>query len=361
MEEYIKEKFYSDYLEGLKEFIRIPSLSPIFDAEWETNKSLDKQCEHLQKFVRDQDLKGCTMHVLRDEGKTPFLIVKVEPFGDTESKEQVLMYGHMDKQPFGDGWNTDPCDPVTIDGRLYGRGSSDDGYALFTAVTAIKACQALGKSHPRIVITIEGSEEGETDDLIHYLKTYKHLLDDPSLVICLDSVAFTEDTVTITSSLRGCISFDLKASVAANNIHSGMGGGVCPNPYHILNCALMRVQDFKTQEVIEELQLKEIPPHRLAEVTYMGENLEHLGQSLPLLDTTKSMAHSQSAGDAKKENVQLHINSFWRSQLAVIGVEGVPTDINSAGNVIYKDMKFRCSMRIPPHISAKFVVDTLRE
>ena len=148
MEEYIKQKFETDYLEGIKEFIRIPSLSPLFDPEWETNKSLDKQCEHLQKFVRDQDLQGCTMHVLRDEGRTPFLIVKVAAFGDTQSKEQVLMYGHMDKQPFGEGWNTDPCDPVTIDGRLYGRGSSDDGYALFTAVTAIKACQAVGGSHP---------------------------------------------------------------------------------------------------------------------------------------------------------------------------------------------------------------------
>ena len=50
------------------------------------------------------------------------------------------MYGHMDKQPFGEGWNTDPCDPVIKDGWLYGRGSSDDGYALLTAVTALKAC-----------------------------------------------------------------------------------------------------------------------------------------------------------------------------------------------------------------------------
>lgn len=50
------------------------------------------------------------------------------------------MYGHLDKQPYGDGWKTDPCDPVIKDGILYGRGSSDDGYALFTAIFAIKAC-----------------------------------------------------------------------------------------------------------------------------------------------------------------------------------------------------------------------------
>jgi len=37
------------------------------------------------------------MHVLKEDGKTPFLIVKVEKFGDTQCKEEVLMYGHMDK------------------------------------------------------------------------------------------------------------------------------------------------------------------------------------------------------------------------------------------------------------------------
>ncbi len=50
------------------------------------------------------------------------------------------MYGHMDKQPYGDGWTTHPADPVIIDDRLYGRGSSDDGYAFFTAVLSVKAC-----------------------------------------------------------------------------------------------------------------------------------------------------------------------------------------------------------------------------
>ena len=271
------------------------------------------------------------------------------------------MYGHLDKQPFGDGWKTDPCDPVIKDGWLYGRGSSDDGYALFTAITSIKACQALGKSHPKVVITIEGSEEGEIFDLIHYLKKHKELLDSPTLVVCLDSVAFTEETITITSSLRGCINFDIKAIVAENNTHSGMGGGVVPNPYNILNCLLMRIQNFKTQEVIPELQLKEIPKHRLEDMDYMGNNLAHMTKGLPMFDSTKSMAYYANPTDPKKENIQLHINNFWRSQLAVIGIEGLPTNIASAGNVIYKDIKFRCSLRIPPQLSSQKVVEILKE
>jgi acetylornithine deacetylase/succinyl-diaminopimelate desuccinylase-like protein len=110
--------------------------------------------------VKSQDLKGATIIPLKDEGKSPFLIVDVAAT-DSANQNVVLLYGHMDKQPFGEGWNTNPTDPVIIDGILYGRGSSDDGYAFFSAVLAIKACQANGLSHPRCVITIEGSEEGE--------------------------------------------------------------------------------------------------------------------------------------------------------------------------------------------------------
>ncbi len=75
----------------------------------------------------------------------------------------------MDKQPYGEGWTTDPADPVIKDGIMYGRGSSDDGYAFFTSVLAIKACQELNLKHPKCVITIEGSEEGELEDLVYYL------------------------------------------------------------------------------------------------------------------------------------------------------------------------------------------------
>ena len=138
-----------------------------------------------------------------DEGKTPFLIVDIEAT-DPSKPFTVLLYGHMDKQPFGEGWDTDPCDPVIKDGYLYGRGAVDDGYAFFTAVLAIKACQEHGLPHPRCVITIEGSEEGEIDDLVYYMAKYKDLLGSPDLVICLDAGGFSNQTLGIVTTLKGC-------------------------------------------------------------------------------------------------------------------------------------------------------------
>ena len=70
------------------------------------------------------------------------------------------MYGHMDKQPWGEGWaeGLGPLDPVLKDDHVYGRGASDDGYALYASLLSLKACQALNLSHPKPYIIIEGSE-----------------------------------------------------------------------------------------------------------------------------------------------------------------------------------------------------------
>jgi acetylornithine deacetylase/succinyl-diaminopimelate desuccinylase-like protein len=145
----------------------------------------------------------------------------------------VLFYGHMDKQPYGSGWvrSLNPCEPKVIDGKLYGRGSVDDGYAFFSAVSAIKACQELKLGHPRIVITIEGSEEGEIHDLLHYMGNYRHLLGTPDLVICLDTYAASQNSMSITSSLRGSMTFDLTATVATQSVHSGFASGILPSPF----------------------------------------------------------------------------------------------------------------------------------
>ena len=64
----------------------------------------------------------------------------VEPSNENV-KSNVMLYGHLDKQPYGEGWNEDlnPTDPVRKGDLMYGRGSSDDGYSAFTCMLAVKA------------------------------------------------------------------------------------------------------------------------------------------------------------------------------------------------------------------------------
>jgi len=96
----VKEHFYAEYLEGLKEFVRIPSLAPLFDDQWKENRALFKQMAHLKQFAEARGIKGMVIKDIEDEGRSPFLIVDVEAnAGNTDRvpDQQVLMYGHMDK------------------------------------------------------------------------------------------------------------------------------------------------------------------------------------------------------------------------------------------------------------------------
>lgn len=73
------------------------------------------------------------------------------------------------------------------DGKLWGRGTADDGYACFGAILSIKACIARKAEYPRVVIIIEADEESFGTDLPYYLKKYKEKLGNPQLIVCLDS------------------------------------------------------------------------------------------------------------------------------------------------------------------------------
>lgn len=133
------------------------------------------------------------------------------------------------------------------------------------------------------------------------MKTYKHLLGHPDIVICLDAGGTTHETLTITSSLRGCVNFDLCAKVASNNMHSGMASGIVPNPFNILINLLERVQDFKSHTVVPEFDV-EIPEYRLKECEEVVKMIPPIKDSHPLLSSTKSLAHSHES-----ESLQLLI------------------------------------------------------
>jgi hypothetical protein len=73
-----------------------------------------------------------------------------------------------------------------------------------------------------------------------------------------------------------------------------------------------------------------------------------LTEGLPLLATTKNVASKYHGEPDAKENLELHLNNWWRPQLTVIGIEGLPSNLSMAGNAIVKELKFRCSMRLAP-------------
>ncbi|TDI42336.1 MAG: M20/M25/M40 family metallo-hydrolase, partial [Acidobacteria bacterium] len=191
-------------LPTLHEYIKIPNVSPLFDKEWATNGFLDQAVKLAADWVRSRNIPGLEMEIVRLEGRTPLLYIEIPG----KSDETILLYGHLDKQPpmlpWADG--LDPYKPVVRDGKLYGRGGADDGYAVFGSLTAIEALEKQGLPHGRCVVIIECCEESGSPDLPAYIDHLKDRIGTPSLVVCLDSGCGNYDQFWVTTSLRGMIS-----------------------------------------------------------------------------------------------------------------------------------------------------------
>jgi acetylornithine deacetylase/succinyl-diaminopimelate desuccinylase-like protein len=97
--------------------------------------------ELVDQYINQLELQGMSKQVFQPEGSCPLIVYVVEPTqGCTKN---VMLYGHLDKQPWMDGWDEGlgPCDPVIRGEYLYGRGGADDGYSAFSCMLAIKNLQ----------------------------------------------------------------------------------------------------------------------------------------------------------------------------------------------------------------------------
>ena len=138
---------------ALCEYVRIPNKSPLFDPDWERHGHMERAVELMAEWCRRQPIAGLSLRISRLPGRTPLIFIEVPPQGHTRG-DTVLLYGHLDKQPEFTGWQEGlgPWQPVLRDGRLYGRGAADDGYAVFASLTAIAALQAHNVPHARCVV-----------------------------------------------------------------------------------------------------------------------------------------------------------------------------------------------------------------
>src|ERR1700755_1610126 len=168
-------------VDRLTAYIRIPNKSPMCDPDWERNGYMEAAINLMAEWCRAQPVAGMRVEVRRLPGKTPLLFIDVPG----ELPGCVLLYGHLDKQPEFTGWlpGLGPWEPVIRDGKLYGRGGADDGYACFSSIAAIAALKAQGVPLARCVLLIEACEESGSFDLPAHLEALGEELGHPSLVV----------------------------------------------------------------------------------------------------------------------------------------------------------------------------------
>lgn len=333
-----------EILPSLADYVRIPALSPAFDRDWATTGALHRAVQHLHDWVaaRLHRLPGATVEIVELPGRTPVLFVDV-PAADGSSgpdADTVLLYGHYDKQPPTDGWDAGlgPWTPVVRDGRLYGRGAADDGYALFASFAAIETARATGGAHARCVILIEGSEESGSPDLPAYVEALAGRIGSPSLMVCLDSGCADYERLWLTTSLRGLVAGTLTVRIATEGKHSGAVGGVVPSTFRIARMLLDRVEDAATGRVLLAHANVPIPPERAQQAAALIEAVGDGIDALPLLPGVDVRTRPAA---------EIELDRTWRPALHVTGADGFPS-VDVAGNVLRPFTSLKLSLRLPP-------------
>src|SRR5579871_6733445 len=228
------QQHHQDYLEGLKTFLRIPSISTLSEHKPDIRKAAE--------FVRDELTKAglAQAQLIEGEGNP---LVYAEWLG-APGKPTLLFYGHYDVQPPDplDEWSSPPFEPSVRDQNIYARGSSDDKGQTYIQLKAVEGfLKSLGRLPVNIKFLIEGEEEVGGEHIEAFVPKNPEKLRADAAIIC-DTEMFAPELPTITTGLRGLVYTEVEARGAAQDLHSGMYGGAAPNPVQALAEIISRLK-----------------------------------------------------------------------------------------------------------------------
>ncbi len=348
--EFVNAMWDDSIIPEISEYIRIPNKSPHFDPDWEQHGHMEKAVQMLEAWSQQQPVKGMTVEIVRIEGRTPILLCDIP--GDSD--EVVLLYGHYDKQPEFSGWDEDldPWKPVIKDGKLYGRGGADDGYAIFGSLAAIMALQEQGIPHAHCVVLIEGCEESGSFDLPYYIDLLEDRIGSPDLVVCLDAECGNYEQLWCTTSLRGNLTGTLRVDVLTEGVHSGSSSGIVPSSFRVLRKLLSRIEDEDSGQITLESLHVDIPEERVDQAKEAAAVLGDL--------TYQKFPWAVDGATPAESPHELLLNNTWRPTLSITGADGLPALVD-AGNVLLPFNTLKLSFRLPPSCNAAGAAAAIKE
>jgi acetylornithine deacetylase/succinyl-diaminopimelate desuccinylase-like protein len=303
--------------EELEELVRIPSVSaPDFDGN-----EVRRSAEAVAELLRSSGVGE--VRLLEIEGAHPAVYgeIAAPPGAPT-----VLLYAHHDVQPPGpaEEWDTAPFDPTERDGRLYGRGSSDDKAGVILHTAAIRAFQ--GSLPVGIKLFIEGEEEVGSTNVGAFMSEYGDLLA-ADVVVIADSGNLAEGVPSLTTSLRGLVDCVVDVETLDTAVHSGEFGGPFPDAITVLARMIASLHDDEGNVAVAGLVQGEA-----ADVDLTEEDLREQTGAVAGLELTGSGSLT---------------SRMWRKPAIAVLALDAPA-ISHAINQIVPRASAKISMRIPP-------------
>lgn len=314
-------KNFDDLVKVLKDFVAIPSVSsPSFDQKY-----VEQSAEFVADLFKAEGLDIKILKATTESGLQSRPAVVGSLMVD-ENAPTVLLYAHHDVQPPGnaDTWDSDPFEAVERNGRLYGRGSADDGAGIIAHLGAIRLLKEdLGVN---VKVFIEGEEEIGSPTFKDFLETYRdELIAD--VIIVADSANWKVGEPSLTSSLRGAIEVTVDVKCLDHALHSGVYGGPILDANVLAAKLIASLHDDNGDVAVKGLVSSD-----KAEVVYPEDELRKSAGTVDGL---------QLAGTG-----DLAARLWYKPAISVIGMD--ITSVALCSNTIAPKCTFVLSMRVAP-------------
>jgi len=218
---YIREH-EARFLEELKEFIRIPSVSTLPEHEGDVRRAAQFVASSLQQA-------GLENVEIIPTAKHPLVYAE---WLHAAGQPTVLCYGHYDVQPPDplEEWRTPPFEPTLRDGNLYARGAVDDKGQMHMHVKAIEALMKVaGRLPVNVKFLVEGEEEIGGASIAKYVAEHPDKLK-ADVALVSDTAMYADGLPTLCIGLRGLMYTEVECTGPMRDLHSGLYGGAAPNP-----------------------------------------------------------------------------------------------------------------------------------
>ena len=310
----------------LEHLVRIPGIA------WEAfdSKNLDLSAETIAKLFRDTgvfELVEVRRASIDGKPGSPAVVARRAA---RNGKPQILLYAHHDVQPPGDEtvWETSPFEPVTKDGRMYGRGAADDKAGIVSHLAAIRTLVEICGPDFEVGISvfIEGEEEAGSPTFRPFLEQNQDILKADCIVVA-DSGNWSETIPALTATLRGLVSQEIEVKTLDHALHSGMYGGAVPDAMTATIRLLASLHDSAGDVAVAGLHVG-----KAADLPYSDADLR---RDSGLLDGVSQIGSGTI------------LDRIWnKPSITVIGMD-VPS-VALSSNTMLPSVSSKISMRIAP-------------
>ena len=229
IDHYLESNLHTS-LEELKKLCAQPSVAA-------QNRGMSETAEMVLEMLKTRGFEG---FLYQTKG---FPVVIAERKGTAD--KTLLIYNHYDVQPAEplDLWTSPPFEPEERDGKVFGRGISDDKGHFVSRLFAIDALlNEMGELPCNIKFILEGEEEIGSVNLPDFVIKHKDLLGADACIWEFGGVDHRDIPMQYLG-LRGICYVELSVTTANQDVHSGLGGSIFPNAAWRLNWALSTLKD----------------------------------------------------------------------------------------------------------------------